>query len=135
MENKTLAASIEINAPLNKVWSVFTNPDITKRMGGYYDTDWKIGSSFSFRKADGSKLTGGTLLEFQLERLIKHNLFGPNSETVMAVITYAFQEKNGFTLLTGKEELTQPLDKDTFDDAFAGWISALDLVKKIAEAL
>lgn len=135
MENKIIEATIEINAPLHKVWSVFTNPNITKQMGGYYDTDWKIGSSFGFKKADGNRLTNGTLLDFQAERLIKHNLFEPNSETIMAVITYEFSEKDGITILKGKEELTQPLDKVTFDDASAGWKSALDFVKQIAEAL
>ncbi|MBX2924371.1 MAG: SRPBCC domain-containing protein [Chitinophagaceae bacterium] len=135
MENSIIEATIEINAPLNKVWSVFTNPDMTKQMGGYYDTDWKIGSSFSFRKADGDRLTNGTLLDFQPMHLIKHDLFEPNSEIVMAVLTYEFHEKDGITLLTGKEELSQPLDKATFDDASAGWASALNTVKQIAEAL
>lgn len=135
MENKIIEETIEINAPLNKVWNVFTNPEITKLMGGYYDTDWKIGSSFGFKKADGNRLTNGTLLDFQPERLIKHNLFEPNSETVMAILTYEFRKKNGITLLTGKEELTQPLDKASFNDATAGWKSALDLVKQIAETL
>lgn len=135
MENKIIEANIEINAPLNKVWSVFTDPDITKQMGGYYDTDWKTGSSFGFRKADGNRLTNGILLEFQQEQLIKHSLFEPDSESVMVVITYHFQQKDGATLLTGKEELTQPLDKATYDDALAGWKAALDLVKMIAEKL
>lgn len=135
MDNKIIEVEIEIKAPLNKVWSVFTNPEITKQMGGYYDTDWKIGSSFGFKKVDGSRLTNGTLLGFKPGQLIMHNLFERNSETVMAIITYAFQEKNGLTLLTGKEELTQPLDKTTFDDASAGWASALNLVKQIAETL
>lgn len=135
MENKIIETTIEINAPLHKVWSVFTNPEITKQMGGYYDTDWKIGSSFGFKKMDGNRLTNGTVLDFQQEQLIKHNLFEPNSEAVMAVLTYEFREKNGITLLTGKEELTQPLHKASFEDAMAGWKSALSLVKKIAETL
>ncbi|MBN8857059.1 MAG: SRPBCC domain-containing protein [Sphingobacteriales bacterium] len=135
MENKIIETAIEINAPLNKVWSVFTDPEITKQMGGYYDTDWKIGHSFGFKKADGNILTNGTLLDFQPERLIRHSLFEPNTETIMAVLTYEFLEKDGVTLLMGKEELTHPLDKATFDDASAGWVSALDSVKRIAEAL
>ena len=135
MENKIIETTIEINASLNKVWSVFTNPDITKQMGGYYVTDWKIGSSFGFKGLDGNRMTNGTLLEFQPERLIKHDLFEPNSEMIMAVITYEFHEKEGVTLLKGKEELTQTLDKTSFDDASAGWKSALSMVKQIAETL
>ncbi|WP_118974965.1 SRPBCC family protein [Taibaiella koreensis] len=134
MENKIIVVSIEINAPLDKVWSVFTNPDVTKQMGGYYDTDWKAGSPFAFKKTDGSKLTSGVLLAFEPGRLIKHSLFEPGSEAVMAVLTYEFHEKGDFTLLTGKEELSQPLDQAGFDDALAGWRAALESVKRIAEA-
>lgn len=134
MESKILEATIEISAPLNHVWRVFTEPDITKQMGGYYDTDWKIGSSFGFKNVNGNRLTNGTLLGFQPGLLIKHNLFEPDGETIMAVITYEFQERGGVTLLTGKEELTQTLDKVAFDDALAGWKSALNAVKQLAEA-
>lgn len=135
MEHIVIETTIKINAPLNKVWSVFTTPDITQQMGGYYDTDWKIGHSFGFRKAGGNQLTNGILLDFQPKRLIRHSLFEPGTETIMAVLTYEFLEKGEITLLTGKEELTHPLDKAPFDDACAGWAAALDAVKQIAEAL
>jgi len=48
MENRIIEVTIEVNVPPEKVWSIFTNPDITKQMGRYYDTDWKTGSSFGF---------------------------------------------------------------------------------------
>ena len=135
MGNKIIEKTIEIKAPINKVWSVFTDSDVTKQMGGYYDTDWKAGSSFGFKKADGNRLTNGILIEFQPERLIKHSLFESNSETIMAIITYELQKKDGYTLLTGKEELAQPLDKETFEDASAGWELALKGVKELAEKI
>lgn len=135
MENRIIEKTIEIKAPISKVWSVFTNPDITRQMGGYYDTDWEVGSSFGFRKSGGNKLTNGVLLEFQSEHMIKHSLYEPNSDTVMAILTYVFQEKDGYTVLIGMEEFIQPLDSATYTDASAGWESALDLVKQISEAL
>jgi uncharacterized protein YndB with AHSA1/START domain len=92
MENKIIEVSIEINAPLNNVWRVFTIKEITKRMGGYYDTDWKVGSSFGFKKADGTGQTNGILLDFQPERIIKHSLIEPDGETVIAILTYDFYE-------------------------------------------
>jgi hypothetical protein len=104
-------------------------------MGGYYDTDWKVGSSFGFKKADGTGQTNGILLDFQPERIIKHSLIEPDGETVIAILTYDFYEKDGITWLTGKEELSQPLDNATYDDASEGWKSALDLVRQIAETL
>lgn len=134
MENKVIEKTIEINAPLNNVWRVFTDPDVTQQMGGYYDTDWKVGSPFGFRKTDGSRLTNGVLLSFQPQRLIKHSLFEPDGETVMAIITYEFWEKDGYAQLTGKEEMIQSLDKSAFDDVTEGWESALKAVKELAES-
>ena len=134
VENKIIEVTIEIKAKLNKVWDVFTNPETTKQMGGYYDTEWEIGCSFRFKKTDGDRLTDGVLLEFQPGQLIKHNLYEPHSETVMAIVTYKFQEMDDYTLLTGKEELLQPLNNTSFDDASEGWKSALNLVKQLAEA-
>jgi uncharacterized protein YndB with AHSA1/START domain len=135
MKNTIIEKSIDIKAPLNKVWSVFTNPDVTKKIGGYYDTDWKVGSSFGFKTMDGIRLTNGTILEYQHERLIKHNLFEPKSEKVIAVITYDFQEKNGVTLLTGSEELTQSFDNSAVKNALEGWEFALNTIKQLAESL
>lgn len=135
MENGIIEKAIEIDTPISKVWHVFTDPEVTRRMGGYYETDWKIGNPFCFRKTDGNRLTNGVLLDFQPQRLIKHNLFDPDSGTVIAVITYEFREKEGHTLLAGKEELTQPLDEAAFADASAGWESALNAVKELAESL
>ncbi len=80
-----------------------------------YGTDWKIGSSFGFRKTGGDRLINGILLEFETERLIQHSLYGPDSEAAMAILTYEFLEKDGVTVLTGKEELMHPLDEDAFE--------------------
>lgn len=114
MENKIIEKSIEIKAPLNKVWLVFTDPGVTQQMGGYYDTEWKIGSSFGFKKADGNKLTTGTLPDFQPKQLIKHSLFEPNSETVMAVITYEFQQKRRLYFTVRKRGINPTIEQGSF---------------------
>jgi len=59
MENRVIEKAIEINVSVSKVWRVFTDSGVTRQMGGYYDTDWKIGSSFGFRKTGGNRLTCG----------------------------------------------------------------------------
>jgi len=38
--------SIEISAPVSKVRRVFTDPVLTRQMGGEYVSDWKVGSPF-----------------------------------------------------------------------------------------
>lgn len=104
MENQVIQRSITINAPLKKVWDIFTVPEITKQMGGYYRTSWEPGSSFGFAKADGTPMTNGVLLAFEPMQLLKHSLYESDSEKVMAYITYTFQESAGQTILNGQEE-------------------------------
>ena len=135
MKNQIIEKTIEINASIDDVWSVFTNPEITKQMGGYYDTDWKTGSSFVFRLSNGTAITNGILLDFKPMLLIKHSLFENNADTVIAMLTYSFQQKGNQTLLTGQEELVKRLDPTEYDDANKGWEQALNIVKQIAEAL
>lgn len=42
--------SILIDTTPNKVWEVFTNPLLTQKMGGSYQTDWQPGSFFWLAK-------------------------------------------------------------------------------------
>ncbi|MBZ4188120.1 SRPBCC family protein [Niabella beijingensis] len=135
MENTVIEKTVIINAPVSKVWNVFTDPAVTKQMGGYYDTDWKPGSSFGFRNMQGNKVTNGELLEFEPGRLIKHDLRESDNETILSVITYEFREEDGATILTGKEVMKHPLEQTAFDDAEAGWEFALKAVKDLAEKL
>lgn len=134
MENQVIQRSVTINAALKRVWDVFTVPEITKQMRGYYRTNWEPGSSFGFAKPDGTLVTNGVLLAFEPMQLIKHSLYESNSENVMAYITYTFQESAGQTILNGQEELVGSLSAAEYDDACAGWEQALNAVKEIAEA-
>jgi uncharacterized protein YndB with AHSA1/START domain len=124
MKNQTIEQTIEINTSLENVWKVFTDTEVTKQMGGYYETDWTPGSTFGFRKPDGTALTNGILLAFQPRQTITHNLFGSNAEDIIAVITYSFQAKGTHTLLTGREELIKPLSQAEYKDACDGWAAA-----------
>src|SRR5688500_210394 len=108
MSHQIIKTTLEINSPISRVWSIFTNPNVTKNLGGYYACDWKIGSSFCFLINDNVRLTNGILLAYEELQLIKHSLFEPKSEKVSAIITYNFQEGNGCTILTGTEELVVP---------------------------
>lgn len=81
MQNNVIEKTIEINAPLDQVWRVFTDPDVTRQMGGYYETGWKMGSTFGWKGQDGNLHTKGILLDFLPRRLIKHSLFEPDGQT------------------------------------------------------
>ncbi|HZI25200.1 MAG TPA: SRPBCC domain-containing protein [Chryseolinea sp.] len=65
MEKRIITQSIEINAPVNKVWRVFTDPKVTRQMGGEYVTDWKVGSAFGWKGSDGKMYTNCSILQIE----------------------------------------------------------------------
>ena len=136
MRNSLIEKSIKINASLNKVWRVFTEPAVTRKMGGEYVTDWKKGSSFGWKGLDGNMYTNGTILRIENERLIEHNLFSSAGEkTIISVITYTFKESDALTILHAREDLSAELTDNEYQQASEGWDIALDAVKRTAENL
>ncbi|WP_018627909.1 SRPBCC family protein [Niabella aurantiaca] len=73
------------------------------------------------------------MLELGPLRRIRHNLLGPDKETVVSVITYEFREQDDGTILTGIEVMTRPMEQTAFEDAGTGWEFALKAVKDLAE--
>ncbi len=134
MTKDTITKSITINAPVETVWRVFTDPKLTSKMGGKYVTDWKVGSDFGWMGNDGVMDTRGALLAFKKHELIQHDLFdAEDTGEVTSVITYKFTAKGDKTVLTGTEGQTEDLDEEEYADAVAGWDEALEAVKEIAE--
>lgn len=133
MENTIIERSIEINAPVEKVWSVFTDAEVTREIGGEYVTDWKVGSSFGWKGLDGNMYTQGNLLEFETNKLLKHNLTKPGEETVASIITYELVPSSDNTILNAREELTYSMDEEEMNGALEGWDFALMSVKDAAE--
>ena len=131
-----LEYSININASAAKVWSVFTDAEITRRMGGEYISEWQPGSFFGWRGKEGILYTHGKILEIEKERLLKHQLFdGPEQTKLSSIITYILEYTGKHTLLLAKEEIMYPLDKASIEGLNSGWNSGLNAVKEIAESL
>jgi uncharacterized protein YndB with AHSA1/START domain len=124
--------TIEIHAPASKVWRVFTDPELTRQMGGEYVSDWKVGSSFGFKGLDGKMLTNGTILKIEPEKLLQHKLFNSIS-SIDSVITYELQQHDGDTTLYSREEFTSPVSDKEYADIVEGWNAALLAVKELAE--
>jgi uncharacterized protein YndB with AHSA1/START domain len=134
--NDFIEKSIEINAPVSKVWSVFTDPVLTRQMGGEYVSEWKVGSHFSWKSLDGQILTNGSILKIHPEKILQHNLFSsdaPSKEIIVSVITYEFHEQNGLTTILAREEFSHPLNDEGLAAATEGWDDALQAVRAIAE--
>jgi uncharacterized protein YndB with AHSA1/START domain len=123
---------IEIGAPAAAVWRVFTDPVLSRKMGGEYVTDWNAGSSIGWKALDGMLLTRGTILEIQPGRRFSHELFDL-AGSVNSVISYELRETAGRTLLQAREDFKNPLSDLEYEDALEGWDEALGQVKQLAE--
>ena len=136
MDKTFIEKTIEIKSTPANLWRAFTDPAITRQMGGEYITDWKPGSSLSWQGTDGNIYTHGTILEIEPARILKHNLYSPDEkENILSVITYKFEDKNGSTILYAREDLSGEMTDEDYEGASGGWGYALNLVKEKAEAL
>jgi uncharacterized protein YndB with AHSA1/START domain len=134
MPEKVITRFIEIHAPVAKVWSVFTNPEVTQQMGGEYVSDWQVGSPIQFKGLDGQILTNGVILKFEPEKILQHRLFN-SVGSAESIITYEFQAQDSKTILHSREEFAEAIADDVYNDARAGWDAALLTVKNIAEGI
>jgi uncharacterized protein YndB with AHSA1/START domain len=132
MSNFFIEKSIEISAPVSKVWRVFTDPTLTSQMGGEYVSAWKAGSSFGWKGLDGKMITNGTIMKIEPEKLLQHNLSNSVGST-NSIITYEFHEKNHVTTLHAREDFVEPISDKDYADAAEGWDAALLAVKEISE--
>jgi activator of Hsp90 ATPase-like protein len=133
---KLIEKSIRINAAPEKVWSVFTDPAVSGKIGGSYNTDWKPGSFFGWRSQSGIQITYGKLLEYRQGSYLKHALFkGEDENDLSSVISYSTVGENDHTILFATEELAQLVTEAEFADVNIGWDAALNAVKDLAESL
>jgi uncharacterized protein YndB with AHSA1/START domain len=134
LSNTHIIKSISINAVPQVVWRVFTDPKLSRRLGGHYLSDWKKGSSLQWKGDDGKMYTYGIILEIEPEKLLKHNLLDKRTKSrVNSVITYRIESTNDQTVLHAEEELTFAMRDEDFDDALEGWDMVLESIKDIAE--
>ena len=133
MPKSLIENTIEINAPVSRVWRVFTDPALTRSMGGEYVSDWKVGSSFGWKGSDGKMVTSGTILQILPEKLLQHDLLNAVG-SIDSVITYELVEKDDATTLHAREEFAKPITDEEYADSSEGWDAALRAVREAAEA-
>ncbi|TGN08289.1 SRPBCC family protein [Leptospira ilyithenensis] len=140
MDFSFIETKILIHAKPSTVWEVFTNPILTRQMGGEYVTNWKQGSSFGWKGLDGKMLTRGKILEIEPDSYFKHSLFETiaseegDSPIINSVITYRFEKEDEFTELIGREDFKVPINQKEYENIRSGWKLALEAVKATAEA-
>lgn len=131
-QHKTIEITVNIQAKPSKVWEVFTNPILTRQLGGEYVTNWQVGGDFGF-KMNGQMVTKGTITSITPHEYLEHTLTDPQG-SILSKISYRLKaEDNGNTLLQGKEQFMHPVSKQEYEGGEQGWRDALGAVKRIAE--
>ena len=135
MSKTIIEAAIDINTSADKVWRVFTDPSVSRQMGGAYITDWQKGSTISWQGLDGTLYTNGTILDIRPGKLLQHNLYGTDGLSVLSVITYTFETHKAHTTLSAREVLSKAVPTEEYVNMLEGWHTALELLKSLAEKL
>ena len=77
-------STINIKAPIERVWDVLTKPELVKQWqyGSDLITDWGVGSDIRFRTEwEGNVFEQwGKILEIRPNELIKYSLFAPRPD-------------------------------------------------------
>ena len=140
MANLTLTTSINIKAPMAKVWHALTDKETIKKyfFGTEADSTWEVGSPITFSgewegKAYQDK---GTILEKTDGKFLKYNYWSSMAGTEdkpenYANITYSLSEQHGETVFT----LTQDNVKDqaALEHSKGNWQYLLNAMKELLE--
>lgn len=138
MSRKLLTKTLTVYAPAAKVWKVFTDPEMTRHMGGEYLSEWHVGGSISWKGLDGKLSTHGTILQLEPAKLLQHSLVSAKGKDA-SVITYEFFEVpfgeagSVQTMIKAQEAFVKPLSEKKYAEAEKGWAEALAAVKVLAE--
>jgi uncharacterized protein YndB with AHSA1/START domain len=140
MTDITCTVSIEIKAPISKVWKALTEPEQIKKYLFGTDTkcDWKVGSPITFSGVwEGKPYEDkGTILAFEPEKLLKYNYWsnwqGEDSLDKRQVISYKLNAENGKTVFTLVQENCPT--EEAKDHSANNWKSVLNSMKEMLEA-
>ena len=137
MSKLSINKTVEIKAPVSKVWKLFTDPVLTRQMGGEYVSDWQVGSSFSWKGLDGKLYTNSAIVNIIPEKLLRHNNFKledtERKGEIISIITYEFKEENRKTTISTTEDFPEPLSDELYSDLSNGWNIVLMEIKQMAE--
>lgn len=140
MTDITCTVSVEIKAPISKVWKALIEPEQIKKYLFGTDTkcDWKVGSPITFSGVwEGKPYEDkGTILAIEPEKLLKYNYWsnwqGEDSLDKRQVISYKLKSENGKTLFTLVQENCPT--EDAKDHSANNWKSVLNSMKEMLEA-
>ena len=141
MENGlTARKSIEINAPVAKVWQALTDPAMIKQymFGTNVITDWNIGSPIKFKgewqgKAYEDK---GTITQLIPEKVLQYTFWSSmggfeDKPENYANVTFSIQANNGGSILTVSQDNND--SESAREHSEKNWGMVLESVKNLLE--
>jgi uncharacterized protein YndB with AHSA1/START domain len=145
MKELTVRESIEIEAPMAKVWEVLTQPEYTRQymFGCEAVTDWKVGSSLDWQGTyEGKTMTfvSGKIISIEPGQSLVYTTFDPNANYKdlpenHVRVTYRLTPKGKGVLLEisqGDFSKVENAEK-RYTETASGWPMVLQNVKAIAE--
>ncbi len=136
----TLNTSISINAPKSKVWMALIDPEQVKKyfFGTILKSDWKVGSAITFSGEWEGKpyVDKGTILEIEMEKILKYNYWSSFSGTEdkpenYAVIIYSLEEKAGQTTIFISQDSIKT--KEALNHSEQNWQMIMRSLKDLLE--
>ncbi len=138
-KNLFIEKTMHVDGPASSVWRVFADKSVSRKMGGEYVTDWKVGSPFGWKGARGEMYTKGNIINIKDGEHLEHTLLVDDDEkkieTLYSTISYTLTQKEHGTELYVRETFAHPVDDEEFGEVEKTWDQALVKVKEIAEGL
>lgn len=141
MKKYSSKTSIEINAPVEKVWDALTNPEIVKKylFGTNLKANWEIGGDITYSgewegKAYQDK---GKIQDLEVNKKLHTTYWSSMSGTEdkeenYDAVDYDLEENDGKTTLS----ITQSNDRsqESVDHSMKNWEQVLGEMKKMLES-
>ena len=133
-------SSIDINAPSSDIWEALVKPEIAKEyfFGAEIVTDWKVGSSITFKgEFNGNKYEEkGVLLNVEPNSQLQYSHWShfdglPDKPENYRTWTFDITEENGTNFLNISEDNIPTEKLKNRSDAF--WAEALLKIKRLVE--
>ena len=128
-----------IHTTAEKLWAALTTPEFTKQywFGATLETDWKAGSPWKMKFADGRVTDAGEILESDPPRRLvlkwRHELNSELKAEGYSRCEMAIEEKDGVAKLTIAHEIDVAEPSKFIAAVSGGWPKILSNLKSLLE--
>ncbi len=136
--------SIRIKAPPAKVWAALTSPALTKKFmfGGEAISDWKAGSTLTWRLEGRSKTLKGKIVALEPEKRLSYTIIDPEAgypdiPENYTTVTFEISGEKGETIVSVSDGDFAAVaeGEERYKRTVPGWAMALNRLKEVVERL